>query len=80
MTLITFLPHTPFKKKNVLTFLIGTVISMGKGKKRIFLLTQRKSTFSFIVNKLLLTEFSRKNFHVPRIMKLKVQSTRLKGL
>ena len=39
MTLINFLPHTPFKKKNVLTFLIGTVISMGKGKKLISLLT-----------------------------------------
>jgi hypothetical protein len=30
MTLITFLPHTPFKKKNVLSFLICIVISMGK--------------------------------------------------
>ena len=47
MTLITFLPHTHFKKKNVLTFLIGTVISMGKGKKWISLLTYRKSTSSF---------------------------------
>ena len=32
MILITFLPHTPFKKKNVLTFLISTVVSMGKRK------------------------------------------------
>ena len=47
MTLITFLPHTPFKKKNVLTFLIGTVISMGKRKKQISLLTYRKSNSSF---------------------------------
>ena len=31
MTLITFLPHTHFKKKNVLIFLIGIVISLGKG-------------------------------------------------
>ena len=37
MTLITILPHTPFKKKNILTFFIGTVISMGKGKKANFL-------------------------------------------
>ena len=50
MTLITFLPHTPFKKKNVLTFLIGTVISMGKRKKQISLLTYRKSSFSFFNN------------------------------
>ena len=33
MTLITFLPHTPFKKKNVLSFLICIVISMGKVEK-----------------------------------------------
>ena len=46
MTLITFLPHTHFKKKNVLTFPISTVISMGKGKMGISLLTYRKSTFS----------------------------------
>ena len=37
MTLITFLPGTPFKKKNVLTFLIGTVFSMGKEEKVNFL-------------------------------------------
>ena len=32
MTLITILPPTPFKEKNVLTFLIGTVIYMHTGK------------------------------------------------
>ena len=47
MTLITILPHTPFKKKNVLTFFIGAIISMGKGKKWFSLLRYNKSTFSF---------------------------------
>jgi len=32
ITLIAFIPHTPFKKKNVLSFLMGTVISLGKGR------------------------------------------------
>ena len=41
-----FFPIPPLRKKG-LTFLIGTVISMGKGKKWISLLTYRKSTSSF---------------------------------
>ena len=39
--------HVDGRPSDVLTFLIGTVISMGKGEKQISLQTYRKSTSSF---------------------------------
>ena len=45
MTLITFLPHTTFKKKNVLSFLICIVISMGKVEKVKFLYVTKEIHF-----------------------------------
>ena len=44
MKLITFLPHAPFRKKNVLSFLIDIVISMGKGEKANFLYVSKKNS------------------------------------